>query len=180
MLFRSIRKAVKCCGHPYRNSDEDYEIYPEYYVNDPEGPKPVYQVTALGRGQSMNNVGRRPPLQCYGCGGPHKYSECPDRKPLQCFHCGEPHKVADCPYKPSTSATPVPNPHLPKATCSDCGITHLIPQCPHKPPEAPVIAPLNMMSRIILSKKPKPNPTLLDVGSYHLLHGWESRLRRLD
>ena len=140
--------------------DEDYEIYPEYYVNDPERPKPVYQVTALGRGQSMNNVGRRPPLQCYGCGGPHKYSECPDRKPLQCFNCGEPHKVADCPYKPSTSANPVPNLHLPKATCSDCGITHLIPQCPHKPPEAPVITPLNMMSRIILSEKPKPNPTL--------------------
>ena len=22
--------------------DEDYEIYPEYYVNDPEGPKPIY------------------------------------------------------------------------------------------------------------------------------------------
>ena len=108
----------------------------------------------------MNNVGRRPPLQCYGCGGPHKYSECPDRKPLQCFNCGEPHKVADCPYKPSTSANPVPNLHLPKATCSDCGITHLIPQCPHKPPEAPVITPLNMMSRIILSEKPKPNPTL--------------------
>ena len=38
--------------------DEDYEIYLEYYVNDPKGPKPVYQVTALGRGQSMNNVGR--------------------------------------------------------------------------------------------------------------------------
>ena len=91
--------------------EEEYEVYPEYYINDPEGTKPVYQVIAIGRGQSMNNLGRRPPLQCYGCGKPHKYSECPDRPPLKCFDCGEPHKVADCPYKGNP-----PNKHIPTTT----------------------------------------------------------------
>ena len=37
---------------------EEYQyIYPEYYVHDDEGPKPVYQVNAIGRGQAMNNFG---------------------------------------------------------------------------------------------------------------------------
>ncbi|MCO5570731.1 hypothetical protein L7F22_024459 [Adiantum nelumboides] len=139
--------------------DEEYNVYPEYYVHDPEGPKPIFQVSALGRGQSMNNPGRRPPLLCYGCGKPHKYADCPDRKPILCFECGEPHKVADCLYKASTSAAPI-NPNMPRATCSGCGIDHLIPQCPHKPPEAPVITPLNILSRHVSSEKPKGISTL--------------------
>ena len=32
---------------------EEYQyIYPEYYVHDNEGPKPIYQVNAIGRGQA--------------------------------------------------------------------------------------------------------------------------------
>ncbi|MCO5612209.1 hypothetical protein L7F22_066471 [Adiantum nelumboides] len=59
------------------------EECPMYYMEDPWGQiKPVYQATALtARGQNINMVARRPPLQCSICGGPHRAAECPNRMP---------------------------------------------------------------------------------------------------
>ena len=133
------------------DGEEYQEIYPEYYGHDDEGPKPVYQVNSIGRGQAMNNFGRRPSLQCYGCKGPHKYSKCSDRPPLLCYRCNDPQKITDCPYQqnnvPSTST-----PSAPKRYCARCGIYHLYLQCPHQPQEAPVITPLNMLSPLAEDK----------------------------
>ncbi|MCO5552299.1 hypothetical protein L7F22_005811 [Adiantum nelumboides] len=59
------------------------EECPMYYMEDPWGQiKPVYQATALAaRGQNINMVARRPPLQCFIYGGPHRAAECPNRMP---------------------------------------------------------------------------------------------------
>ncbi|KAI5059819.1 hypothetical protein GOP47_0026138, partial [Adiantum capillus-veneris] len=57
------------------------EECPIYYMEDCWGQvKPVYQAAALAsRGQNINTQARRPPLQCYECGGPHRVAECPIR-----------------------------------------------------------------------------------------------------
>ena len=99
----------------------------------------------------MNNFGRRPPLQCYGCKGPHKYNECPDRPPLLCYQCNAPHKIVDCHYLQKN--VPSMNTLLAlKTYCARCGIDHLYTQCPHQPLDAPIITPLNMLSHLLQHK----------------------------
>ena len=58
-----------------------FEMIPQYYMEDHLGQvKPVYQASAFApRGQNINSFVRRPPLQCYDCGGPHHVAEYPNR-----------------------------------------------------------------------------------------------------
>ncbi|WP_219822728.1 hypothetical protein, partial [Enterobacter cloacae complex sp. 4DZ3-17B2] len=110
------------------------EESPQYYMEDYWGQvKPVYRVAALAaRGQNINYTAKRPPLQCYECGGPHCVAECPIR--LQ--------KNATLMQTNQVSMST-----MPILMCNRCGIDHLIAQCPNNP-NAPKITPLNLIEVI--------------------------------
>ena len=68
-------------------------------------------------------------------------AECLAKRTLE----NQPHKVAD--YPSTANNLPLPlNLSMPLATCDQCGIFHLFAQCPRKSLNAPITAPVNMLS----------------------------------